>query len=71
MKVSGAVARMRIEVEVDCSGSWGGDCSVDQVWKQGQDTGLGFLSRLFHEHGDGKVHIIGKPEMLCVVTPRK
>lgn len=44
-----ATARVQVTIEVP-AGSWGGECSVDQVYKQARDSALGSIGTVIQRH---------------------
>jgi hypothetical protein len=54
----GATIRVQVLVEVAVGASWGDDCSVGQVRKQGVEEAVGAVTRLVHVEGS-KVRVVG------------
>lgn len=65
-----ATARVRLVVDVEC-GSWGNDCTLQQVEEQ---AGREARTRLANQLGKGQSKpigvIIGEPEVFAVMTRR-
>lgn len=64
----GAAAIAIITVEVRGLGSWGTDCSVEQVHRQASEAALGIIRKIDCGH---RLTIIGKPEIKSIITERE
>lgn len=38
-----ATARVRLVIDMPLSGSWGNDCTIDQVYKQARESALEYI----------------------------
>jgi len=67
-----AKARVQIIVEIETS-AWGGDCTLEQMYKQAAEDGLNKLRSLRYFHG-GEVKepllIIGEPKVIGIITEK-
>ncbi|MBV4530957.1 hypothetical protein HU719_006000 [Pseudomonas sp. SWRI107] len=43
-------AKVTITVELTNLGSWGPDCTLDQVYRQAREAAIGRLNRVFKDH---------------------
>ncbi len=76
-----ASARVQLTIEVDVGSSWGGDCTVAQVHKQGEEEAIGCVRQLLDEARRSDVHalkdwanrikIIGQPKITAVLAIRE
>lgn len=66
VKIS-ASAVVRVTIEIDADGCWGGDCPVAQVDRQARRSAEGVLRKI-SEASNGRVRIVGEPEIVRVVT---
>jgi hypothetical protein len=70
-------ARVRVTLEIDMPDSWGADCSLAQVFRQGEQGAIDLLRRHF-SLGDGvkiagfeqdaTARVLGKPTVLAVTS---
>jgi hypothetical protein len=71
-KKANAIAVMTVTVEVRSrGGAWGDDCTIGQAYRQGGRECLNFLEDLLREHGDGRVRVLGEPQVTTVSFPQK
>jgi len=65
-----------VELEIDVHSSWGGECAMDQVYKQAVDDAQNSIRFLFQEaqkqtprcgHG---IRVRGIPKVTAIVTER-
>lgn len=65
-------ATVRIEIEL-VESAWGGDCPLEQVYKQARDGALGRIGRLSRGEiaGPSDIRIIGEPIVTAVLVPEK
>jgi hypothetical protein len=68
VKPVSADAVATITVEVRNLGSWGTDCSLEQVHRQAAEAAIGYL-RNFDR--DSRITVIGQPEIKTVIVERK
>lgn len=64
-----AVAKVQITLEVNPGSIWGGDCPLDQVYKQAAEGAVNIISRIIKGHG--MVSIVGTPKVLNIVTEKE
>lgn len=62
-----AHAKVQVIIEVSNVGSWGGECSIDQVVKQAAESAIGRIRNLKDSEARS-FHIIGEPKVLMVWT---
>lgn len=62
--------RVRVLIEIDSDGGgWGGDCTLDQAWKQGEKSALDRLRRLINNANEHRsIRLIGEPETVAVIV---
>lgn len=60
-----AYARATLTVEVTGLGSWGPECSVDQIFRQASESAIG---RIVNCRELRNVRIIGRPKITSVHT---
>lgn len=61
-----AYATVQITVEVSGVGTWGPECSVDQVHRQATEEAIDKLRRVCQDSRD--IRIVGTPAVKCVTT---
>jgi hypothetical protein len=66
---SSATAKVILTVEVDCDGSWGGDCPMDQIHKQAKDSAISILSSAKDAHR--KIKIVSIDEVQAITVSSK
>lgn len=66
---SQATARVILTVEVDCDGSWGGDCAMDQIHKQAKDSAMRILSSAKDAHR--KIRVVSIDEVQAITVSSK
>ena len=64
-----ASARVQVTVEVEAS-SWGGDCSIDQLYRQAGEDGKNRVIKALSV-GNCQCKIIGEPKVIGVLTERQ
>lgn len=65
MKMIEGKAKVRVVLEVDAD-RWGGDCQLDQLYKQAAESALATLRNALKQvHG---VRIFGEPEVIGIIT---
>jgi hypothetical protein len=62
-----AKARVQLTVEVEAS-SWGGECSIGQLYKQAAESARGTLIAALKPGEHGRVTIIGEPKVIGIIT---
>lgn len=67
VKPVGASAVATITVEVRGLGSWGTDCSVEQIHRQASEQAIGALRNM---DKDRRLTIIGQPEIKTIIVER-
>ncbi|WP_110970821.1 hypothetical protein [Pseudomonas huaxiensis] len=45
-----AGAKVTITIELSNLGSWGPDCTIDQVYRQAREAAIGRLNKVFKDH---------------------
>lgn len=58
-------AWMRIEVEIPVTDSWGADCSIEQICREGREAAVLRLIRALKECGG---RIVGEAHMIAWTT---
>lgn len=67
----GAIAKVRVELEIECRSSWGGNCAFDQIHKQAVDEVEGWFRNLTPLESHGlRFKFIGTPTVMAVVVKR-
>lgn len=64
-----AKARIQVTVEVE-AGAWGGDCSIDQLYKQAAEEGVNKVRNALQAQGC-KALVLANPKVLGVITEEK
>jgi hypothetical protein len=65
---TGAIAVVRVSVEVKLSDTWGPETELRQVYKQAEDGAVNKLRRAFSDY---PIEVVGKPEVTMVIAERK
>lgn len=64
-----------VTLEVDVGAAWGGECSMDQVYKQGIEEAEGRIRNMIDDEakrrGRRGVRIVGVPKATAVVSERE
>jgi hypothetical protein len=62
-----------VTLEISGLGSWGDNCTVDQVWKQAKDDARGVIHSIIVEAAKNghRIRVIGEPEASAVIYPEK
>lgn len=71
---TGVTAIVQLTLEVQVSSSWGGDCSMDQVFKQARDEAVGSINAALGSAREGlqsRIKIVGTPSIKAVAAERK
>lgn len=71
---TGVSATVQLTLEVQVSSSWGGDCSMDQVFKQARDEAVGAINTALNgarESLQNRIKIVGTPSIKAVAAERK
>lgn len=71
---TGVTAIVQLTLEVQVSSSWGGDCSMDQVFKQARDEAVGAINNALGEARQSlqnRIKIVGTPSVKAVAAERK
>ena len=61
------MARVRVLLEVSLSDTWGGDCRLDQVYKQAGNTARNIVSQAI-TNSMKDIRIIGEPEATAIIV---
>lgn len=64
-----ARAKVRITLEISLSQPWGGECSIDQVYRQAASNARDEINKIREELPT--FFIIGEPEIIGIITERK
>lgn len=56
-------ATVQVTVEIEASGSWGSDCSMDQIIRQASESAVGQIRNALHKH-----RIIGEPAVTTITN---
>lgn len=59
-------ARVRVLLEIHLPDTWGGDCALEQVYKQSKDSARNMISQKIA--GTKDIKIIGEPEITAILT---
>ncbi len=60
-------ARVRVLLEIALPDVWGGDCMLDQVYKQSKDSARNIISQKITASMKD-IRIIGKPEVEAILV---
>ncbi|QPN47330.1 hypothetical protein I5S86_10750 [Priestia aryabhattai] len=60
-------AKVTLTVELTNLGSWGPDCTLDQVYRQAREAAVGRLNKVFKDHLD-TTRILGPIVVEAVTT---
>lgn len=71
-----ATSRVTVTVEIDTGGSWGADCTVEQVQKQAADAARAALMRglvidlqtMSNSTQKTTARIVGEPKILAILV---
>jgi hypothetical protein len=55
-------------VQVSNVGSWGPDCTTDQVYRQAVESAIGRVRNAFAKDARGGVKIVGTPVVQAITT---
>ena len=62
-------AKVTLTIEVSSIGSWGPECALSQVYKQGVESALGAINRLFR--ADPFFRVVGTPKVEAITVTRE
>lgn len=65
-----ASARLEVVIDIPASGSWGSDCSLDQIYRQASEETRIHLSNILYKEFGSTAKIIGEPKIRAVITER-
>lgn len=71
---TGVTATVQLTLEIKVNSSWGGDCSMDQVFKQARDEAVGAINNALGEARQSlqnRIKIVGTPSILAVAAERR
>ena len=71
---TGCRAVVHLTLEITVSSGWGGDCSLDQVFKQAREEAVGKINTALaagRETLRNEIKIVGTPLIQSVITERK
>lgn len=63
-----AHARVKIEVEIAVSDSWGADCPISQVHQQAAESAMGVIRHMCEQTKEHRVRICGEPSISAVIV---
>lgn len=63
-----AVVKVQLTVEVYANSSWGGDCTIQQAYDQGERSAVEKLRSVLQQHRD--IRIVGDPVVTAVLSTR-
>lgn len=66
----GASAVVTLTIEVRAQSSWGKDCSLAQVHRQAAEETSNYVRTLARAAGNGRIKIVGEPEVKTIITER-
>lgn len=67
-------ATVQLTLEIKVGDGWGGDCDMDQVYKQARDSAVGMINealRAGKESLQTRIKIVGTPLVSAVVVERR
>jgi hypothetical protein len=62
-----ATATVQVTLEITVKDTWGKDCPISQVYRQGAESAIGSLGYALRQSGI-KAKIIGTPQVSAVVA---
>lgn len=71
---TGGRAVVQLTLEITVSSGWGGDCSLDQVFKQARDEAVGKINTALaagRETLRNEIRIVGTPLIQSIIAERK
>jgi hypothetical protein len=71
---TGVTATVQLTLEIKVGDSWGGDCAMDQVYKQARDSAVGMINEALRAGKPAlqtRIKIVGTPSISAVVVERK
>lgn len=71
---TGVTATVQLTLEIKVGSGWGGDCSMDQVFKQARDEAVGAINNaLSQARADlqNRIKIVDTPKIVAVAAERK
>ncbi|MGX1127364.1 hypothetical protein [Pseudomonas sp. HLS-6 TE3448] len=60
-------AKVTITLELSSLGSWGPDCTIDQVYRQAKEAAINRLNKVFKDH-TASTRIVGRVIVEAVTT---
>ncbi|MNX57001.1 hypothetical protein D3C86_878090 [compost metagenome] len=69
-----ATAEIQLTLRIKVDGTWGGDCSAEQIFRQAREQAVNMLNSALYRDSDRlrhRIQIVGTPEMLTVIGVRK
>jgi hypothetical protein len=63
-----ASARVEVVIELPASGSWGTDCSIDQIYRQAGSETLNKLRQVIRAEFGPTAKVLGDPKVQAVVV---
>lgn len=67
-------ATVQLTLEIKVGDGWGGDCAMDQVYKQARDSAVGMIKEALRSGKESlqtRIKIVGTPSVSAVVVERK
>lgn len=65
-----STARVKLELEVQVSSTWGSDCSIHQIHEQAEDEARGLIARMVRDSQETRVKVMGTPEISAVIVKK-
>ena len=66
-----AVARVKVEIEIEVGSAWGTGCSIEQVYKQASEDAIGAIYHACEKSKTRQFRVIGKPMVSAVIVEDK
>ncbi len=63
-----AKARVQMTVEVDAGAPWGAECTIEQMYKQAAESARTNLINALKPGEHGRVHLVGEPKIIGIIT---
>lgn len=67
-------ATVQLTLEIKVGDGWGGDCALDQVYKQARESAVGMINEALRAGKptlQDRIKIVGTPSIAAVVVERK
>jgi hypothetical protein len=66
-----ARTRVRVVLDIYPTDTWGQECELTQVYKQGKESAVNELRRVLKEWPGNRVRIVGEPEVEAVIATKE